>query len=134
MSMSKKRKNLQAKLRRKYNYQTSTDHNRGVMLIKPDAESYLLPHRTDKHVVDMALYIDAYQVRKIMSGDKNKFRKELRLYLTKLRPIGNDHWEEVDKTEIHLTFEELELLYKIAKEAIYDITEEMSHDQTGGNI
>lgn|SRR5574344_35661 len=129
MSMSKKRKNLQAKLRRKYNYQTSTNYNRGVMLIKPNAESYLFPHHTDKHVVDMALYVDAYQVRKIMSGDKNEHLKELRLYLTKLRPIGNDHWEKFDKTEIHLSFEELELLYNIAKEAIYDIMKEMSHDQ-----
>lgn len=129
MSMSKKRKNLQAKLRRKYNYQTNTNYDRGVMLIKPNAESYMLPHRKDKHVVDMALYIDAYQVRRIMSGDKSKHLKELRLYLTKLRPIDNNHWEEFDNTEIHLSFEELELLYNIAKEAIYDIKEEMSDDK-----
>lgn len=130
MSMSKKRKNLQAKLRRKYNYQTSTDYGRGVMLIKPNAETYLLPHRDiDKHVVDMALYIDAYQVRRIMSGDKSKHLKELCLHLTKHRPTENNCWEEADKMEIYLSFEELELLYNIAKEAIYDIKEEMRNDQ-----
>lgn len=40
MVMSKKRKNLQAKLRRKYKWSTNTDYGRGVVLEKRNASEH----------------------------------------------------------------------------------------------
>lgn len=37
MAMSKERKNLQAKLRKKYKWSTNTDYGRGVILGKQNA-------------------------------------------------------------------------------------------------
>ena len=40
MSMSKIRKSIQAKLRRKFKWSTNTDYNRGVMFEKLDVNPY----------------------------------------------------------------------------------------------
>lgn len=37
MKMTKKRKSLQDKLRRKFKWKTNTNYNRGTILNKPDA-------------------------------------------------------------------------------------------------
>lgn len=115
MNMSKERKNLQAKLRRKYKWSTDTDYGRGVLLEKFKASS------SKRCSTDIYLNVSGCQTRKSLSGDKNAREISLSLFQYK-----NDEKESfVHSIGAMLTFEELELIYNIAKANREEIKEEM---------
>ena len=131
--ITKERKKIQAKLRKKYGYQTRS-YSGGMSIIKPRAASYMF-RKKDMCVVDMAVSVDRYAVRHNMKKD-NKKVPEIEISLTKYEPtkitgfedkleyVEREKWEEKSKLIGQISFEELELIYKAAKEAVGEFMEE----------
>lgn len=113
MRISKMRKKLQDKLRRKYRWSTNTDYNRGCNLIKSNAATHLL-HDTNKWVIDLAICHGDMEIHESLR--KKNQNHEIQLWLTKLIPLDDGSWKTIEKTPIYFSFEEFELLYSILKE------------------
>ena len=130
MSMSKIRKKLQDKLRRKYSWSTNTNHNSGAMLIKPNASSHMTA-RKDKYVIDLSVYIDDYIAKRKLRGSKESHAwGEIVLYLTKYNQQADGTFKyDRPQLEVRLSFEELELIYNIAKEYIEEIRSDISNEK-----
>lgn len=130
MPMSKIRKKLQDKLRRKYSWSTNTDHNSGAMLIKSNASSHMNA-RKDKYVIDLSVYISDYIARKkIHDSKKSHDLREIVLYLTKCKQQSDGTFKyDRPQLEAYLSFEELELIYNIAKEYIEEIRSDISNEK-----
>ena len=121
MAMSKERKNLQAKLRRKYKWSTNTDSGRGVILAKQNASEHKDRRSDGKYVTDLYFGMSGCATRKSLSGDKNV--REIQINLNKYK--GNQgHYEFYASLGAMISFEELELIYNIAKSAREEIKEE----------
>lgn len=124
MAMSKKRKNLQAKLRRKYKWSTNTDYGRGVVLEKRNASEHKdrwLIRSNGKYVTDLYFSMSGCATRRSLSGDKNV--REIQINLNKYRERQGQH-EFYASLGAMISFEELELIYNIAKAAGEEIKEE----------
>ena len=100
--ITKERKAIQAKLRRKYGYETRA-YNNGVSIIKPNVNPYIDPHVT----VDMAVSVDW----------RSNPDLKIEISLTKYHKYG-DKYKEEDRIDGMISLEELELIYKAAKEAV----------------
>ena len=122
MSMSKIRKNLQAKLRRKFKWSTNTDYGRGFGLEKLNASESKVPRSDDKYVTDIYFNMSDFATRKSLSGDKNV--REIRLHFNKYIEHHGQHKLETC-LGVMISFEELELIYNIAKAAREEIKEEL---------
>ena len=119
--ITKERKRVQTKLRRKYNYQTLSYAN-GISIIKPNAARYT--HRKkDKYVVDMCVSVSRYAVYR-NAHDKTEY-PEIEIHLRKLVQDNEDEnkWTEAAQLSGYITLEELELIYKAVKEAELEIVE-----------
>lgn len=121
MSMSKIRKKLQDKLRRKYHWNTNTNYNRGCNLIAKNAATHML-HEKNKWVIDLAICHDDLAIREALENKKSAF--EIQLWLTKSIPLDDSSWKTVEQTPIYFSFEEFELLYNILKEHREEVMEE----------
>lgn len=124
MAMSKKRKNLQAKLRKKYKWSTNTDYGRGVVLEKRNASEHKdrwLIRSNGKYVTDLYFSMSGCATRRSLSGDKNV--REIQINLNKYRERQGQH-EFYASLDAMISFEELELIYNIAKAAREEIKEE----------
>ena len=75
-------------------------------------------------VVDMAVSIDGYTVRHNMKKDVKKV-PEIEISLTKYEQSKSesDKWEMKNELIGQISFEELELIYKAAKEAVGEFME-----------
>ena len=122
MSMSKTRKNLQDKLRRKFKWSTNTDYGRGFVLEKLNASESKVPRSDDKYVTDIYFNMSDFATRKSLSGDKNV--REIRLHFNKYIEHQGQHKLETCLGAM-ISFEELELIYNIAKAAREEIKEEL---------
>lgn len=121
MAMSKKRKNLQAKLRRKYKWSTNTDYGRGIVLEKQNASEYKDRRSNDKYVTDLYFNMSGCATRRSLSGDKNV--REIQINFNKYRE-RQGQLEFYASLGTMISFEELELIYNIAKSAREEIKEE----------
>lgn len=121
MTMSKERKNLQAKLRRKYKWSTNTDYGRGVVLEKQNASEHKDRRSGGKYVTDLYFSMSGCATRKSLSGDKNV--SEIQINLNKYKEHQGQH-EFYASLGAMISFEELELVYNIAKAAREEIKEE----------
>lgn len=111
MGMTKKRKSLQNKLRRKFKWSTNTNYNRGTILIKPNASTHL--YHEPRYVIDIAFDVDDYALRRrFLSGIGN----DVQLTLTKYDIRNDGLYEQVDEITSYISLEELELICKIARE------------------
>lgn len=122
MAMSKERKNLQAKLRRKYKWSTNTDYGRGVILEKQNASEHIDYRSDGKYVTDLYFCMSGCATRKSLSGDKNV--REIQINLNKYKEKNQGHYEFYASLGAMISFEELELIYNIAKAAREEIKEE----------
>lgn len=122
MAMSKERKNLQAKLRRKYKWSTNTDYGRGVILGKQNASEHKDRRSGGKYVTDLYFNMSGWATRKSLSGDKNV--REIQMTLNKYKEHQGHH-EFYATLWATISFEELELIYNIAKAAREEIKEEI---------
>lgn len=121
MAMSKERKNLQAKLRRKYKWSTNTDYGRGFVLEKQNVSEYKDRRSGGKYITDLYLSMSGCATRKSLSGDKNV--REIQINLNKYKE-NQGHYELYTSLGAMISFEELELIYNIAKAAREEIKEE----------
>lgn len=113
MSMSKLRKKLQDKLRRKYRWSTNTNYNRGCNLIKEGAVRHLL-HKENKWVIDFAIYHDNIRIRDSLRNRNPEY--EIQMWLTRSKPLDDGNWKTIEQIPLYFSFEEFELLYNILKE------------------
>lgn len=109
MAMSVIRKKLQDKLRRKYKWQTNTNYNRGVMLIKGS-----IPTCNDSITMDLAIGADALENRGMFRY--GKCNNEINIYLSKYKQddITKNH-TILSELSTSISFEELELVYSTLK-------------------
>ena len=121
MAMSKERKNLQAKLRRKYKWSTNTDYGRGFVLEKQNASEHKDRWSSDEYVTDLYFSMSGCATRKSLSGGKNV--REIQINLNKYKE-HQGHYEFYASLGAMISFEELELIYNIAKAAREEIKEE----------
>ena len=126
MSISKARKKLQDKLRRKYHWSTNTDYNRGCNLIKSNAVTHLL-RDTNKWVIDLAICHTNIRIRESLKKKKQKY--EVELWLEKLTPLDDGSWKTIERTPMYFSFEEIELLYNILKEHRDEVKGEYKNGQ-----
>lgn len=122
MAMSKERKNLQAKLRRKYKWSTNTDYGRGVILGKQNASEHKDRRSDGKYVTDLYFSMSGCATRKSLSGDKNV--REIQINLNRYIEHQGRPIEFCKCLGVMISFEELELIYNIAKAAREEIKEE----------
>lgn len=122
MLMSKIRKKLQDKLRRKYHWNTNTNYNRGCNLIKKDAVRHLL-HKENKWVIDFAICHDNIRIRDSLRNRNPEY--EIQMWLTRSKPLDDGNWKTIEQIPIYFSFEEFELLYNILKEHREEVKGEM---------
>lgn len=120
MSMSKIRKSLQAKLRRKFKWSTNTDYNRGAMFEKLDVNPYYVKRSDFKKTVDIMIYC-GYEFRK---------NGMIQIGLTKYDISNPDRPLIESSIDAHISFDELELLYNAIKEYRNEITKEESNNES----
>lgn len=121
MSMSKERKSLQAKLRNKYKWSTTTDYGRGAILGKRNASEHKDRQSGGKYVTDLYFNVSGWATRKKLSGNKDV--REIQMTLNKYKE-HQGHREYYATLWTSISFEELELIYNIAKAAREEIKEE----------
>lgn len=121
MAMTKARKNLQGKLRRKFGWSTNTNHNRGTILEKQDASTHL--YHGPKYVTDLGInFRDGMIWREIVVGDNRAVEINLTRY-----NINNDRtYTKPEALTGYISLEELELICKIAKEKKFEICRDHS--------
>lgn len=116
MKMTKKRKSLQDKLRRKFKWKTNTNYNRGTILNKPDALTHF--YHDPKYTVDLRVNFDDYLIRReILYGDG----RGVEIGLFKYYVNGDGTYTAGERLTAYISMEELELIYKIAKEKRYEV-------------
>lgn len=120
MNMSKERKNMQVKLRRKYKWSTNTDYRRGAVLEKYNASS------SKSHSTDIYFNVLGCQTRESLLGNKNA--REINLALLRYKNDEKGTFE--NSLGVMLTFEELELMYNIAKAYREEVKKEYSKEET----
>lgn len=113
MSISKMRKKLQDKLRRKYHWNTNTNYNRGCNLISKNAATHLL-HEKNKWVIDLAICHDNLAIRDSLRNRNPEY--EIQMWLTRSKPLDDGNWKTIEQIPLYFSFEEFELLYNILKE------------------
>lgn len=121
MAMTKKRRRLMDRLRKKFGWQTNTNYNRGTMLICPEATRYTMRRPMEVH--DLSFYIDDYETRNRIFGNGHGNDIEISVTLCFYSEWEKRYIENLT-LEAHMTFEELELIYNIAKEKELEIIAE----------
>lgn len=117
MKMTKKRKSLQDKLRRKFKWKTNTNYNRGTILNKQDALIHLF--RNPKYAVDLRINFDDFQIRREILGNDESHGIEIGLFKYYIKDDGS--YEPAERLTGYISLEELELIYKIAKEKKFEV-------------
>lgn len=112
MPMSKLRKKLQDRLRRVFKWSTNTNYNRGTMLIKPNASTHL--YTDPKYVIDLCVDIDD---QRILND------KERAIAIGLIRYNNTEFGIRTRGANMYacISFEELELIYNIAKEKMNEM-------------
>ena len=122
--MSEARKKIQSTLRRKFNWRSNTNYNRGCILLKEDVSNNDAKKKGSKFiktlngvnylpVVDLAVCMDYVPMSK---------NTQIRITLTEYADYGlsmPDRFEELSSIGAYMSFEELELVYQAAK-AMYE--------------
>ena len=111
MPMTKRRKSLQDKLRRKFKWSTNTNYNRGTTLIKQDSLTHL--YHNPRYVVDLSVYIDDFGIRQEILG---KDCRGITIELNKYNVRDDGSYIHDTKLTGYIGAEELELIYRILKE------------------
>ena len=109
------RKRLQDKLRQKFGWKTWSQNNRFTSLIKPEAMRYSHPKRKDKHTISLTIDIFDHRIKERLLGEP-AYMGDLTITLTKHKQLDDGTTEAVEHLETYLTLEELEMIYRIAKE------------------
>lgn len=124
MSITKERKRLQEKLRRKFRWKTDSVANRYTSLIKPEAESYILGERKEKYVIELSVNMMDPWIKKQLLDDKWTLG-DMEIHLTRKDLLEDGTFKPNGSIFVHLTFEELELIYKIAKKKEQEVCANM---------
>lgn len=109
--MTKRRKSLQDKLRRKFKWSTNTNYNRGTTLIKQNSLTHL--YHDPRYAVDLSVYIDDFGIRQEILG---KDCQVITIELNKYNVRDDGTYEHDSRLTGYIHAEELELIYKILKE------------------
>lgn len=117
MAMTKKRKNLQDRLRRKFGWSTNTNYNRGTILEKPEASSHL--NHDPKYVTDLCVNFHDYGIRREIFEGNGRSSIEITLYKYKINE--DETYTMTEALAGRISLDELELIYKIAKEKKFEI-------------
>lgn len=104
MSMSKIRKTLQAKLRRKFKWSTDTDFGRGASYEKLDV--FVDRRVSDTYATDICVGANRRDIGTA---------KEISVMLTRYKEIDTDKYRHESALIGFISFEELELLYNSIK-------------------
>lgn len=116
MSMTKKRKSLQDKLRRKFGWHTNTNYNRGTILEKLGVASHT--YHDPKYVIDLHVDFDDWQIRReVLNHEEHGVG--ITLYKYSINKDGS--FLRAERLTSRITLKELELIYKIAKEKEFEI-------------
>lgn len=116
MAMTKARRNLQGRLRRKFGWSTNTNYNRGTILDKQDASTHLW--HDPKYVTDLRIdFNDARIWREILEGGD----RGVEISLTKYNVNDDETYTKVEALTGYISLAELELICKIAKEKKFEI-------------
>lgn len=115
MSITKVRKRLQDKLRSRFKWKTNSVANRYTSLIKPEAERHILGGREEKYIIELSVNIMDPWIKKQLLDDKWSLG-DMMIRLTRKDLLEDGTFKPSGSMFVHLTFEELELIYKIAKE------------------
>lgn len=116
MAMTKARRNLQGRLRRKFGWSTNTKYNRGTILDKQDDLTHL--YRGLKYVTDLRINFDDRQIwKEIVKGGN----LAVAISLTKYNVNDDETYTKVEALTGYISLEELELICKIAKEKKFEI-------------
>lgn len=120
MSMSKIRKNIQAKLRKKFKWSTKTNRNCDVMFEKMDANPYYVKRPDLKKTVDIMIYCS------------NEFRNNdmIEINLAKYGISNPDNPLIESVVDAYVSFDELELLYNAIKQYRDEIAKEETNNGT----
>ena len=120
MSMSKIRKSIQAKLRRKFKWSTNTNYNRGAMFEKMDANPYYVKRSDFKKTVDIMVYCG------------NNFENDglIEINLAKYGISDPDRPLIESSINAYISFDELELLYNAIKQYRDEIDEEEMNNES----
>lgn len=122
MSMTKERKRLMNRLRRKYQWKSDTNYGSGTTLIKADAATWL--HKQIPEANDLSIYINDYDIRRQLMDKKHRNDITIRIHRYALN-TKNNTWKAIETVYAFLSFDELELIYQIAKEKRNEIADEM---------
>lgn len=117
MKMTKKRKSLQDRLRRKFKWKTNTNYNRGTILEKQDALTHI--YWDPKYMIDLRVNFDDFQIRREILGKDESHGIEIGLFKYHIKDDGS--YEAAERLTGYISLEELELIYKIAKEKKFEI-------------
>lgn len=118
------RKKLQDKLRRKYKYNTFTDIVQGTTLFKQNANvvQYISAKTSDKYNVVTNLEVRLNR-RAFITGDgKNAIAVELTQFSN---AFNTEKYKELSSATAVISYEELELMYKIASEMKKEVEEDI---------
>lgn len=121
MKMTKKRKSLQDRLRRKFKWKTNTNYNRGTILGKQDALTHL--YHNPRYTVDLRINFDDFQIRREILGNDESHGIEIGLFKYYIKDDG--FYEAAERLTGYISLEELELIYKIAKEKEFEVCASM---------
>lgn len=114
--MTQLRKKLQDKLRRKFGYNTYTDLIQGTTLFKQDANVTKHISAKTEHKYSVITNLSIGLNRRSFEIDDGKHAIELEL-IEFSNYADQNKFKEVSSAEVVISFEELELIYKIAAEA-----------------
>lgn len=114
MSMSKIRKSLQAKLRRKFKWSTNNNYNRGAMFEKMDVNPYYVKRSDFKKTVDIMVYC----------GNDFGNNGMIEINLAKYDINNPDRPLIESSVNAYISFDELELLYNAIKQYRDEIAKE----------
>lgn len=123
MKMTTKRKSLQDKLRRKFGWHTNNNSKVGRTRLHKLGTSHDCVNNKET-VTDIYVYIHDYQLKEsILNGQE----EAISIWLVKYIMKNGERWKRVDLFGSCITLEELELIYKIAKEKVFEVCSEMSN-------
>ena len=122
--MSEARKKVQSILRRKFNWRSNTNYNRGCILLKEDANNNDAKKKGSKLVKTLngVSYLPVVDLTVCMDYVPMSKSTQIQISLTEYADFGlsmPDRFEKLSSIGAYMSFEELELVYQAAK-AMYE--------------
>ena len=113
MAMSEKRKKAQDKLRKKYNYKTNTNYERGTILYKKSVDPDFNPADNDKIIYDINIIMNK-QLLFTKTEESNDIIIQTSSYYDAGFCPEDVRYKHIMDHEIVLSLEELDLIHEIA--------------------